>query len=343
MDVFPELHHSTVLVTGATGMIGSRTVRRLLDENRKADAGIAVVAHFRDAAKRDRVFADVLDDPAIRWLQADICRPLECPVPVHYVVHGAGVTGGSRKHVDFPVRTIQTALQGTTNLLELAREHAVRGFVYLSSLEVYGKTDFSLPAIRETDGGYIDPTAVRSSYSESKRMCETLCAGYAKQYGVPAKIVRLAPTYGLGADYGDNRVLCEFARCILEKRDIVLRSTGETVRNYCDVDDAAEAILLVLERGAVGEAYNIANPATAISVRDLAERFIALHPGSGAALKFDLSEDAAKLGYNKTIQIRLDSQKLEALGWAPRYGIDDLIGHLMDAMAASAAARGKGE
>ena len=145
------------------------------------------------------------------------------------------------------------------------------------------------------------------------------------------------------ADYGDNRVLCEFARCILEKRDIVLRSTGETVRNYCDVDDAAEAILLVLERGAVGEAYNIANPATAISVRDLAERFIALHPGSGAAMKFDLSEDAAKLGYNKTIQIRLDSQKLEALGWAPRYGIDELIGHLMDAMSASAAARWKGE
>ena len=339
MNGLTSLSNSTVLVTGSTGMIGSRVVRRLLEENRKADAGISVVAHFRDAAKRDRVFADVLDDPAIRWLKADICRPLECPVPVHFIVHGAGVTGGSRKHVDFPVRTIQTALQGTTNLLELAREHAVRGFVYLSSLEVYGKTDFSLPSIRETDGGYIDPVAIRSSYSESKRMCETLCAAYAKQYDVPAKIVRLAPTYGLGADYGDNRV----ARCILEKRDIVLRSTGETVRNYCDVDDAAEAILLVLERGAVGEAYNIANPSTAISVRDLAERFIALHPESGTALKFDLSEDAAKLGYNKILQIRLDSRKLEALGWTPRYGIDDLIGHLMDAMAASAAAHGKGE
>ena len=343
MNDFPDFRNSTVLVTGATGMIGSRVVRRLLEENRRANAGISVVAHFRDEAKRNRVFADVLDEPAIHWLQADVCQPIASPVPVHYIVHGAGVTGGSRKHVDFPVRTIQTALQGTTNLLELAREHKVRGFVYMSSLEVYGKTDFSLPSIRETDGGYIDPTAVRSSYSESKRMCETLCAAYAKQYGVPAKIVRLAPTYGLGADYGDNRVLCEFARCILEKRNIVLRSTGETVRNYCDVDDAAEAILLVLDRGTVGEAYNIANPATTISVRDLAERFIALHPGSGSSLQFDLAEDATKLGYNKTIQIRLDSQKLEALGWSPRHGIDDMIGHLMEAMAASAAANGKGE
>lgn len=70
------------------------------------------------------------------------------------------------------------------------------GFVFTSSLEVYGKTDYSMPSIKETDGGYIDPMAVRSSYSESKRMCENICAAYAKQFGIPAKVVRLTASYG---------------------------------------------------------------------------------------------------------------------------------------------------
>lgn len=324
----------TILVSGATGMIGSQVVRRLEEVD-----GANVVALYRDARKKDRLFPDPSRN--VEWVSCDINRPFDYEGHVDYVVHTAGVTGGSKKHVDFPLRTINTAVFGTENLLELARRNSVDGFVYLSSLEVYGKTDASLASIRECDGGYIDPVAVRSSYSESKRMCETICAAYHKQYGVPAKIVRLAPTYGRGASWDDNRVLCEFGKCIIEGRDIVLRSTGDTVRNYCDVDDAVEAILLVLTRGQACEAYNVANMSTEISIRELAERFIRLYPDAGTKLRFDIAEDIGKLGYNQTIKVRLDSTRLQQLGWQPRNDLDRMIGNLVRALETDRRARGE--
>lgn len=320
-----SLNNKTVLVSGATGMIGSQLVRRLLEAE-----GAKVIGLFRNEEKRDFLFPEKY--PALSWVKCDIGEKLSIPGEIDYIVHTAGVTGGSKKHVDHPMTTISTAINGTVNMLELAKEKKASGFVYLSSLEVYGKTDPGISFIKETDGGYIDITSVRSSYSESKRMCETICAAYCKQFGVPAKIVRLAPTYGKGASYSDNRVLCEFARCVIEKKDIVLKSLGETVRNYCDVDDAVEAILTVLTDGAGGEAYNIANMDMEVSIKELAERTIGLYPDAGISLKFDVAEDITKLGYNQTIKIRLDSSKLMQLGWTPKNGLDQMIKNVVDAM-----------
>lgn len=319
-----NLNNKTVLVSGATGMIGSQLIRRLLETD-----GVKVVGLFRNEAKRDFLFPG--NNPRLSWVQCDVDKKVSIPGETDYIVHTAGVTGGSKKHVDYPMTTINTALNGTINMLELAKEKKAQGFVFLSSLEIYGKTDFD-SFIKETDGGYIDITSVRSSYSESKRMCETICASYCKQFGVPAKIVRLAPAYGKGASYSDNRVLCEFARCVIEKKDIVLKSSGETVRNYCDVDDVAEAILLVLTEGTNGEAYNVANMDIEVSIKQLAERVIALYPESGIHLRFDLAEDITKLGYNQTIKIRLDSSKLMQLGWIPHNGLDQMIKNVVDAM-----------
>lgn len=330
--MFDFLQGSTILVSGATGMIGSQIVEALVQLNREQQANITMVALYRNMAKRDEMFSHYIDEPGIIWLCQDVASPVSYDGSVDYIVHTAGVTGGSKQHVDLPMRTISTALNGTINLLELARDKQSKGFVYLSSLEVYGKTDFNIQSIKETDGGYIDSMAVRSSYSESKRMCETICAAYAKQYQVPAKVVRLAPTYGAGASYQDGRVLCEFARCIIEHKDIVLRSLGDTIRNYCDVSDAVKAILTVLERGVSGQAYNIANMETEISIKGLAERFIALYPEAGVSLKFDLPKDIAQLGYNQTIQIRLDTKKLESLGWKPTVDLNAMIQNLVSAM-----------
>jgi len=319
------LKNKTVLVSGATGMIGSQLTRKLLETD-----GVRVIGLFRNEAKRDSLFPG--NNPNLSWIKCDINRRLSIPDEIDYIVHTAGVTGGSRQHVDAPMTTIHTALNGTVNMLELAKEKKVRGFVYLSSLEIYGKTAPGDSFIKETDGGYIDTTSVRSSYPESKRMCETICAAYCKQFDVPAKIVRLAPTYGRGASYSDNRVLCEFARCVIEKKNIILKSTGETVRNYCDADDAADAILTVLTDGVSGEAYNIANMDIEVSIKELAERVISLYPEAGVHLIFDIAEDITKLGYNQTIKIRLDSSKLMQLGWTPRNGLDQMIRNVVDAL-----------
>ena len=94
--------------------------------------------------------------------------------------------------------------------------------VYLSSLEVYGTPDGTKEFITESDYGYIDPLQARSSYSEGKRMVECLCKAYQEEYGVPVRVARLSQTFGTGVAYDDGRVFAEFARCAMEKKDIVL-------------------------------------------------------------------------------------------------------------------------
>ncbi len=114
-----------------------------------------------------------------------------------------------------------------------------------------------------------------------------------------------------------------------------MKSTGETVRDYCDAEDVAFALLALLLRGVPGEAYNVANMDTEISIKDLALKFIELYPQNNINLLFDLSEDATKFGYNQTMRNVLDSNKLMNLGWRPKYTMEDMIQHLMDSMISS--------
>lgn len=318
----------TIMITGAAGLVGARTVKMLLEERED----IRVVALIRSREKAERKFAEYLQDPRFVLLTQDVCQPIVYEDSVDYIIHAAGITGGSKQHIDAPMTTINTALQGTVNVLEYARGKAVKGVVYLSSLEVYGKVSSGAGRICENDGGYIDSTNVRSSYSESKRMCECICASYARQYGLRVMIARLTATFGPGVAYTDGRVFAQFARSVLEKQDIVLKSAGETVRNYCDADDCAAALILLLEKGESGQAYNIANEATEISIRDLAEKFIRLFPDANISLRFDLSTDATKLGYNPTMRTVLGAEKLKAIGWLPKYSLDDTIVRLVDSM-----------
>jgi dTDP-glucose 4,6-dehydratase len=225
---------------------------------------------------------------------------------------------------------LAASIDGSRRVLELALQRNCKGVVFTSSLEVYGNTGISQKNITETDGGYIDTMNPRSSYSEGKRISECLFTAYAKQYGLRAMVARLTASFGDCASYTDKRVFAQFARSIVNHEDIVLKSTGETVRDYCDALDVASALLTILSEAPAGEAYNVANMDAEISIKDLAQRFVDLYPESGSHLVFDLGEDAQKLGYNPVMRNVLDSSKLMGLGWKPEYGIDDMIRHLVD-------------
>lgn len=330
-DYAHALKESSILVTGATGMIGQNLVRVLLGMNDRWNVGINVIAHARNDEKARTIFQSEIQRNDLSLVVCDIAA-LKVHNKVDYIVHAAGVTGGSRQHIDYPMRTISVALEGTKIVLDIAREKNSKGIVLLSSLEVYGNTGMDTQYIQESDGGYIDPLNVRSSYSESKRMCECMFASYAKQYGVPATVARLTASFGRGASSSDDRVFAQFAKSILTRSNIVLKTTGETVRDYCDAEDVAFALLAILLRGAPGEAYNVANMNTEISIKDLALKFIELYPENNTSLCFDLSEGAAKFGYNKTMRKVLNSHKLMDLGWCPRYDIEDMIHHLVDSL-----------
>lgn len=318
-----ELAGKTVLVTGATGLIGSTVVRVLLTANELKELGIHVVALVRKREKAEHVFGGLVDAEGLELLVGDVTQPLSYEGTVDYIVHGASPTS-SRFFVSRPVETIATAIDGTRNVLEFAREKHVSGMVYLSSLEVYGTPSQDGP-ISERDYGYIDPLSVRSSYSEGKRLCECLCCSYAAEFGVPVKIARLSQTFGAGVAYDDPRVFAEFARCAVEKKNIVLHTAGNTLRTYCYTRDAASALVYVLLKGEPGTAYNVTNPDTGVTIREMAQTVCETFPESGISVEFDTPDDLASFGYNPEMRIRLDPTRLEELGWKPTVGLAEMF------------------
>lgn len=326
---FEKIENSTVFVTGATGLLGSQIVKALACLNRVRNARINTIALVRSMDKAKTVFGDLLKRGDITLMVGDVNQQLTCPGAIDYIIHGASATS-SKYFVEKPVETIATALDGTRNVLEFARDKSVKGMVYLSSLEVYGTPERTEGRITEKDYGYIEPLSVRSSYSEGKRMAECICASYAKEYGVPVKVARLSQTFGAGVEYADGRVFAEFARCAVEQKDIVLHTAGNTVRSYCYTRDAISAILYILLKGQTAEAYNVTNMDTAVSIREMAE-LVAEKIGKGKIkVVVDIPEDIASFGYNPEMVIRLDATKLESLGWKATVGLEEMYQRMVE-------------
>lgn len=329
-SVIPSLAGARVLVTGASGLIGSLLVVALLAANRLYGLSLSVIAVGRCREKLEDVFADELrNGEPLELLAQDVRYGLTYAGAVSHIVHGASPTS-SRFFVEHPVETIEAAYRGTRNLLDFALRKEVASFVYLSSLEVYGTLANDGHYIEEAESGCLDSMSVRSSYSESKRLCETLCAAYAKEYKVPAVVARLSQTFGAGVRADDGRVFAEFARCALEGRPIILHSEGRTTRTYCSTSDAVSALIFLLVRGIAGEAYNVANETTTISISEMADLANSLLADGRLEVRKDVSTDPASLGYNPEMVVKLNSAKLRSLGWAPQLGIDEMFLRMAD-------------
>lgn len=300
------------LVTGASGLIGKRTVARLLE------AGNRVLVAVRNMEKARNLFGD-----SVEYLCGDVAElPLE-DKGVHYIIHCASNTS-SASFVRTPVDVMTTNILGTRRVLEFARRNPVRSMAYLSTMEVYG-APMTDEKIGEQYPSNLDSMSVRSSYPESKRVCETLCAAYFAQYGVPSSVLRLTQTFGPGVEYGDGRVFAELARCAIERRDIVLHTRGESKRSYLYLDDAVDAILMVLLHGRPGEAYNAANEETYCSILEMANMVAELYAERKIRVLVQPDDDGTAFGYAPTLHMNLDTAKLRRLGWRPRIGLKEMF------------------
>ncbi len=311
-----------VLITGATGLIGSAIVRTILRANSRLGIKTKLLLPVRSVDKAAALFAPFASNDDAEIFQWDIASPLP-EVKADYVIHGAAPTS-SQFMVSNPVETIDAIYSGTKNFLTYARNSGVLSTVFLSSLEMYGSP--LSPNVEEDKNGLLDTMKPRSSYPEAKRLAETLCASYASQYGTNVSVARLAQTFGGGVDYNDNRVFAYFARSVIEGNDIVLRTPGNTCRNYCSVVDAVQAILLLLAKGKSGNAYNIASPETYCSINEFAKAFIKC---SGRDLKLihDLSLDSSQ--YPAELKILLDTAKINSLGFNPTSNLTSLVEDLL--------------
>jgi dTDP-glucose 4,6-dehydratase len=315
---FSFLHNSSVFITGATGLIGSQIIKTLLYMNYKQNANILIYAHIRNHKKAIDIFSTEVKN--INFIFGDITENISINHDINYIIHGASVTT-SKTFIEKPIETIDTALNGTRHILELAKEKKVNGFVYLSSMEVFGVTDNNSKKLCESDYGYIDILNIRSSYSESKRMCECMCSCFAVEYNVPIKIARLAQIFGAGIDYNDSRVTAQFARCVIEDKDIVLKTDGKTLRPSLYTRDAISGILTVLEKGIKGEAYTLANNATEISISEIAVMIAEKIACNKIKVIFNADNRAAE--YAPNYKMFLNTDKIRHLGWAPEVDLED--------------------
>ena len=313
----------TIFITGATGLLGSQIVKTLIYVNKIKSLNIKLLLLVRNYQKAKEVFGENIDNVNVKTIEGDIMEMVVINEKVDYIIHGACPTS-SKFFVEKPVETIDIITNGTKNMLELAKIKNVSGFMFLSSLEVYG-TPLHSNSILENDYGYIDNLNVRSSYSEGKRLAECLCVSYCKEFDIPTKIVRLSQTFGPGVEYNDGRVFAEFIRSAIEKKDIVLHTQGKTVRTYCYTKDTITAILFLLLNGKNGEAYNVTNPETAISIKEMAQLVCDTFAESNINVKIDIPDDVEKYGYNPEMIIKLNTNKIESMGWKATIGLKEMF------------------
>lgn len=322
------LQGTKILITGATGLIGKSIINEILKYNEGlSQTPIEVIAVIRDKEKAFKCFGT--NSSHISFIEGDIKSVDLSNTTADYIIHAASQTS-SKAFISEPVRTIEVAIEGTRHLLEYAKTIKVKKFIYLSTMEVYGAPQ-SDKKIKETHGTDLDTMNVRACYPESKRMCENLCVSYAAEFGIPFNILRLTQTFGPGVDYNDGRVFAEFARCVIEKRDIILKTKGETKRSYLYTEDAVCAILTVMLNAASGQAYNVANEETYCSIYEMAQLVAKEVANKCIGVRIE-SEKSITFGYAPTLHMNLDTTKIKSLGWEPTIGLKEMYKKMIEYM-----------
>lgn len=323
-----ELEGKTIAITGSTGLLGACMVHCLLALKVQRGVNLHIVAVARNMEKAVHLFGEEREGLSYYQYDFSATEPFQPKRKVDYLFHFAAPTA-SKDFVEKPVETMNTVYMGMQNILNYAEQTKLESLVLASTLEVYGTiTDDSTP-LTEDKQGYLNPMATRSSYPLAKRAAEALCHNYAVEKQVKVKVARLAQTFGAGVSKQDNRVFAQFARSVIHDEDIILHTTGELSRCYCYTTDAISAMLYILLKGEDGTAYNVANEATYISIRQMAELVAKTFNPDHVHVVIEMQEG---LGYSPTTKLRLDTQRIQTLGWTPYYNMKDMFGRLIASM-----------
>lgn len=301
-----KLRGCNILITGATGLIGACLVEVLMSHPNK---NFQVYASGRNGERARKIFAKYANDSCFHYIFCDVTKPLHLDIKFHYIIHAAS-NASPNFFAKQPVEVMKSNIFGVCNLLEYGRTHALKRFLYVSTGEIYGEGDGRV--FTEDYSGYVDCTKPRSCYPSSKRASETLCVAYAEEYGLNVCIARPSHVYGPNFTDSDNRVYAQFIRNVLNKEDIVMKSNGSQFRSWCYVVDCVSALLYILLKGENGEAYNIADANSNISIRQLAEMIAGV---AKRKVVLDLPSQTEKAGFNVVTKSVFDTSKLCSLGW----------------------------
>lgn len=301
-----KLDGCNILITGATGLIGSCLVAVLMARKNK---NYNVYALGRNAVRANKRFKKYANDAHFYFVEHDVTQPLSGDTTFQYIIH-AGSNASPNFFSTKPVEVLKSNTVGVINLLDYGVGHGLKRFLFVSSGEVYGEGDGRV--FTEEYSGYVDCTLPRSCYPTGKRAAESLCASYGAEYGIEAVIARPCHTYGPEFTEMDNRVYAEFIRNVLAKEDIVMKSNGAQYRSWCYVVDCVSALLHILLKGEAGKAYNIADDISNVTIKELASMIAEI---GGQKVIMQLPTDAEKAGFNPVTKSVYSTERLKSLGW----------------------------
>ena len=326
--LWTKLNGKCVLVSGATGMLGSLLVDVIMLHNQDMlpEERCHIIAIGRNQVTAKQRFEHWFKCKEFLFLSHDIGFPLtNVEKRADFFIHAAS-TADPKAYVAEPINTVCANIFGTRNMLDSSLLSENGRLLLCSSVEIYGENRGNVDRFKEDDCGYLNCNTLRAGYPEAKRVSESLCQAYIEERNADAVIIRLPRCYGPTMRTSDSKALAQFIKRALAKKDIILKSAGDQLYSFLYGADAALAILWVLLCGKTGEAYNAADRNSDITLNELAHM---VAKKAGTAVRFEIPEEAERKGYSVATKALLDARKLQALGWMPYYnlasGIDETL------------------
>lgn len=322
-----KLKDKTIFITGGTGLIGSLIINTVLYANKIYNLNCKIIALVRNKEKANNEFKVQLEENlGLNLIYGDVRNKIvDIKENIDYIIHAASQTS-SKSFIDDSIETINISIEGTKNTLELAKEKKVKNYIYLSTMEVYGRPNTD-QKIDEKHGTDLLTNENRNCYPISKIMCENLCTCYSKQYKFNTNVLRLTQTFGAGVNFNDNRVFAEFAKSVINNEDIILHTKGDTKRSYLYTSDAINAILLVMLSDKTNEIYNVANEASYCSILEMAK--LVAKKNKNIQVKCIIEDNIEKFGYAPTLCMNLDVSKIKEIGWNAKIDLDEMYDRLI--------------
>jgi UDP-glucuronate decarboxylase len=316
----------TILLTGARGFLGRyfMEIFAYLNEHiLKEPLQVVALDNLITAGSEGAAIPDL---PNVRFVRHDVIQPFPWNDPLHYVIHAAGIASPFYYRA-YPLETLEVAITGTKNMVELATRHQAR-FAFFSSSEIYGDPDPKHVPMQESYRGNVACQGPRACYDESKRVGETLCYIFHEKFGTHTNTIRPFNVFGPGMQETDYRVMPNFANRIRGNKALNIYGTGNQTRTFCYITDAMVGFLLVILKGVPGEAYNIGTPKPEIAMLDLVKRLQAV---LGRPIPHNIIEYPDSYPADEPNRRCPDIRKARLqLGFSPSVDLDDGLRRFFD-------------
>ncbi|MBP1046353.1 NAD(P)-dependent oxidoreductase [Enterococcus sp. BWM-S5] len=324
-ELMPNFKDKTFFVTGATGLVGYQFIMTLVYMNEYFKTNCKIIGHARNKEKFDALYEEYQNQGILGVFQ-DITEPIHFDGTVDYVLHTAATTQ-SKLIINNPAKTFYDMIDGTRAVLEFTKEKGAK-VIFTSSMEAYGRYD-EFTEVTEKDLGYLDVTNPRNVYPEGKRASEMIAFAYGKEASLDVIVARLAQTFGSGVSTLENRFFAQLAKNVINGQDIVLKTDGESVANYCDIRDVVQAFMYLFVKGERNNIYNISNPKSTMRIKEVASLVAERITGNQIQVVYEI-EDLQKSGFAEKTQIKLNVDKIVKLGWKPQRSLEASFHSLID-------------